>query len=80
MWLAGTSLSDDLVVELAKRLQHHGAQHTAQALYRAALGRRPAAVLDDYDRRNILAVLDDRPAGFEELHSVLLRQINRASE
>ena len=80
MWLAGTPLSDDLVVELVERLQRHGASHTAQALYGAAVKGRSAAVLDSYDCKNILAVLGDRPAGFEELQSVLLRQLTRRRE
>ena len=74
MWVAGTLLSDELVIELVKRLQRHGAEHTAQAIYRTAIKGQSAAVLDSYDRRNILAALDDRPAGLEELRDVLLRQ------
>lgn len=77
MWLAGTSPSDDLVVELAQRLEKNGAHVTAQALSSAALRRRSAAPLDRYDRRNILAALTDRPADFEELYTVLQRQVER---
>ena len=73
VWLAGTLLSDDLVIELVKRLQRKGAGHTAQAIYRAAVTGQSATVLDSYDRRNILAALDDRPARLEELRGVLLR-------
>ena len=74
MWVAGTLLSDDLVIELVKRLQRDGAEHTAQAIYGAAIKGQSAAVLDSYDRRNVLAALEDRPAGLEELRSVLLRE------
>ena len=74
MWLAGTLLSDELVIDLVKRLQRSGAEHTAQAIYRAAIKGQSAAVLDSYDRRNILAALDNRPAGLEELRGVLLRE------
>ena len=74
MWLAGTLLSDELVVELVKRLQRNGAEHTAQAIYRAALTGQSAAMLDSYDRSNVLAALDDRPAGLEELRGALLRE------
>ena len=77
MWLAGTLLSDELVVELVKRLQRNGAEHTAQAIYRAAFTGQSAAMLDSYDRRNVLAVLADRPAGLEELRDVLLREQGR---
>ena len=77
VWLAGTSLSDDLVVELARRLERNGAHVTAQALLRAAVRGRSAAALDRNDRGNILAALTDRPADFEELYNVLLRQIER---
>ena len=77
VWLAGTPLSDDLVVELARRLQRNGAEHTAQVIYTAARRGEAAAMLDGYDRRNILAALDDVPAGFEQLHDVLLREIER---
>ena len=77
MWLAGVSLSDDLVVELAQRLQGNGAQHTAQALLKAAIRGTSAAALDTQDRKNILAVLDDPPAGLEELQGVLLREVRR---
>ena len=38
---------------------------------------RPTAALDTQDRKNILAVLDEPPAGFEDLHRVLLREIER---
>ena len=75
MWLAGAHLSDDLVVELVKRLQRNGAEHTAQAIYSAARTGRSAPVLDSYDRRNMLAALDDPPAGLEELRSVLLGEL-----
>jgi hypothetical protein len=77
VWVAGTVLSDELVIELVKRLQRHGAEHTAQAIYRAAIKGRSAAILDSYDRRNILTALDDRPAGLDELRSVLLRERER---
>ena len=77
MWLAGVSLSDDLVVELAQRLQRNGAQHTAQALLKAAIIGTSTATLDTQDRKNILAVLDDPPAGLEELQGVLLREVRR---
>ena len=80
MWLAGVSLSDDLVVELAQRLQRNGSQRTAQALLRAAVSGRSTAALDPQDRQNILAVLDDPPAGLEELQGVLLREIRRRRE
>ena len=80
MWLAGVPLSDDLVVELAQRLQRYGSQQTAQALLRAAVSGRSAATLDAQDRENILAVLDDPPAGLEELQGVLLREIRRRRE
>lgn len=80
MWLAGVSLSDDLVVELAQRLQRSGSQRTAQALLRAAVSGRSTAALDPQDRQNILAALDDPPAGLEELQGVLLREIRRRRE
>jgi len=80
VWLAGTALSDDLVVELAKRLQRIGAQHTAQALLSAATKGRSAARLDSQDRMNILAALEDAPDGLEELQSVLLREVERRRE
>src|SRR6185503_584331 len=65
----GVSLTEDLVVELAQRLQRDGAQHTAQALLKAAISGRSTAALDTQDRKNILAVLDDPPPGLEELQS-----------
>ena len=74
MWLAGTLLSDELVLELVQRLQRNGAEHTAQAIFKAAIKGQSTAILDSYDRRNILAVLDDQPAGLEELRAVLLRE------
>ena len=72
MWLAGVSLSDDLVVELAKRLQRNGAERTAQALLSAAMKGRSAATLDSSDRKHIHAALDDPPPGLEELRAVVL--------
>ena len=80
MWLAGVSLTDDLVVELAQRLQRNGLQRTAEALLKAAVSGRSAAALDTQDRKNIVAVLEDPPAGFEELQAVLLREIRRRGE
>jgi hypothetical protein len=80
VWLAGVSLTDDLVVELAQRLQRNGAQHTAQALLKAAVSGRSTAALDTQDRKNILTVLDDPPSGLEELQGVLLREIRRRGE
>lgn len=70
MWFAGLSLSDDLVVELAQRLQHYGSQRASQALLRAAVSGRSTAALETQDRENILAVLDDPPAGLEKLQGV----------
>jgi hypothetical protein len=72
VWLAGISLSDDLVVELAKRLQRNHAERTAQALLRAAMKGQAAPSLDAYDRKNIVAALDNPPPGLEELRSALL--------
>ena len=78
VWLAGVSLSDDLVVELAQRLQRNGAERTAQALLKAAISGRSTAALGREDRTNILAVLADPPLpGLEELHGVLLREVRR---
>ena len=78
MWLAGVSLTDDLVVELAQRLQRSGVQHTAQALLKAAISGRSTAALDTQDRKNILAVLDDDPpAGLEELQAYYCGGIRR---
>jgi hypothetical protein len=80
MWLAGVSLSDDLVVELAQRLQRHGSQRTAHALLKAAVSGRSTAALDTRDRKNILVVLDEPPAGLEERQGVPLREIRRRRE
>jgi len=77
MWLAGVSLTDDLVVELAQRLQRSGSEQTAQALLTAAISGRSTAALDAHDRENILAVLDPLPPGLEELQGALLRGIRR---
>jgi hypothetical protein len=78
VWLAGVALSDDLVVELAQRLQRNGAERTAQALLKAAISGRSTAALGPEDRTNILAVLADPPLpGLEELHGVLLREVRR---
>jgi hypothetical protein len=77
VWLAGISLSDDLVVELAKRLQRDRAERTAQVLLSAAARGRSAAVLDSHDRKNILAALDNPPPGLEELRGALLKEHGR---
>ena len=41
---------------------------------------RSTAALDMRDRENILAVLEDPPAGLEELQVVLLREIRRRGQ
>jgi hypothetical protein len=77
VWLAGVALTDDMVVELAQRLQRIGADQTAQALLKAAMNDRSTAALDAGDRKRILAALDDPPPGLAELQAVLVREVGR---
>jgi uncharacterized protein (DUF1778 family) len=74
MWIAGIRVTNDLVVELARRLKQNGSEFTAQALLRAAMRGQSAATLSSYDRRNIVAALDNPPRGLEGLRKALIEE------
>ena len=72
--LAGVPVRDDLVVELANRLDRVGRPEMADKLQTAFTDRRKLVALKIPERDAILKVIEDPPAGLEELRDVLLAQ------
>ncbi len=72
--LAGVPVRDDLVVELANRLDRAGRPETADKLQTALTDRRKLVALKIPERDAILKVIEDPPTGLEELRDVLLAQ------
>ena len=75
MWVAGVSVRNDLVTVLARMLELHGAEDTATTLHVAVATGRAIPTFTPEDRQHVLAVLEDPPAGFEELRAVLLGEL-----
>jgi hypothetical protein len=74
VWVAGILLSDDLVVDLVKRLQRHGCRVHGPSHLQSGNERTVDRRAQQLRPQDILAALDDRPAGLEELRAVLLRE------
>jgi len=74
MMLAGISVPDKLVLELAGMLRNAGLDQTAATLETAYDAERRIVALTITDRESILRALEDCPDGLGELRSVLLRE------
>jgi hypothetical protein len=72
--LAGIPVRDDLVVELANRLDRAGRPEMADKLQTALTDRRKLVALKIPERDTILEVIENPPAGLEDLRDVLLSQ------
>ena len=72
--LAGVPVRDDPVVELANRFERAGRHEMADKLQTALTDRRKLVALTIPERDAILDVIEDPPAGLDELRSVLLAQ------
>lgn len=73
MMLAGISIDDRLVLELARRVRDAGFDDTAQRLEDAYDGETKILGLSVSDREGIVRALEDCPDDFAELRGVLLR-------
>jgi hypothetical protein len=73
MRLAGTSVRDPDVLELARLLHQGGFSDTAEALVVALEAKQVLVALTIQDREAILRVLDEPPVGLAELRGVLLQ-------
>ncbi|HEU0057700.1 MAG TPA: hypothetical protein VFQ08_10610 [Gaiella sp.] len=71
MFVAGLSVRDDLILELARLVDE---AELAQRLERAYSNRIRVLGPNLPDRATILAALEDPPAGLEELRAVLLQE------
>jgi hypothetical protein len=74
MQLAGISVSDKFVLELAGLLRDGGFVDTADLLEHAYDSERRVVALSIASREAILRVLEDCPDGLGELRGVLLRE------
>jgi hypothetical protein len=74
MQLAGVSVPDRLVLELAGMLRDAGFLDTADLLEHAYDSGRRVVALSIPAREAILRVLDDPPDGLEELRGLLLQE------
>ena len=72
MRLAGLDLTDDCVLELVTRLRRAELDHQADRIVDALMGQQSEVTLTPPDRVAILTVLDDPPAGLQELRARLL--------
>jgi len=74
MYLAGIPVPDRLVLELARRLRDAELLDPAERLESAYDREARIVALEIHDRESIIRVLDDPPAGLEELRAVLLEE------
>jgi hypothetical protein len=72
--LAGLSVPEQNVADLARLLLDAGLDDTADALLTALDAEQDLAALSIADREAILRVLDDPPAALAELRGVLLAE------
>ena len=72
--LAGIPVRDDLIVELANRLDRAGRPEVADKLQSALTDRSKLVSLTIPERDAILEVIEHPPAGLEELRGVLVGQ------
>jgi len=70
MHLAGVPIRDDAVLELARLVDDPDLAAKLEGAYRRGA---KILALEIPERETIIAVLDDPPAGLEELRGVLLR-------
>ena len=75
MRLAGISIRDQDVLELARLLRDGGFDDTAEALVVALEAEQAIVALTIQDRLAILRTLDDPPKGLIELRGVLLQDL-----
>jgi hypothetical protein len=72
MMLAGIPVRDDLILELARRVDDDALADRLEDCY----GREVKVLaLDIAERETIIRALEDPPAGLEELRGVLLREV-----
>lgn len=71
MFLAGVSVADDLVLELARTVDDPDLAERLERCYE--LGMRIAGLTVD-ERETVLLALDDPPRGLEQLRAVLLQE------
>lgn len=74
MLLAGVPIHDALVLELAILLRRGNFTDTADTLEGAVAALQPIVALTISDRVAILNVLDNPPAGLEDLRATLLAE------
>lgn len=74
MRLAGISIRDRDVLDLARLLHDAGFDDTAEVLVVALEAEQELVALMIQDREAILRTLDDPPLGLAELRGVLLRE------
>lgn len=74
VFVAGISVADRLILELARRLREAGFDGTAEVLERAYDRQVRIVALDIVDREAILRVLEDGPDELAELRAVLLQE------
>jgi hypothetical protein len=73
MFLAGIPVPDRLVLELARRLRDAALRDTAERLEGAYDREARIVALEVSDREALLRVLEDAPAGLDQLRGVLLQ-------
>jgi len=74
MRLAGLDLTDDSLLALVTRLRRADLDQQADTIVGALMSLQTEVALTSSDQLAILTVLDDPPAGLEELRDVLVRE------
>ena len=74
MRLAGIELTDDSLLALVTRLRRADLDNQADRIVDALMSMQTEVTLTQPDRIAILTVLDDPPAGLEELRATLLQE------
>lgn len=78
--LAGLDITDDSILALVTRLRRADLDEQADTIVGALMSLQTEVALTNPDQVAILTVLEDPPAGLEELHAVLQKHVGRVRD
>ena len=78
--IAGLDITDDSILALVTRLRRAGHDEQADTIVGALMSLQTEVALTPPDQVVILAVLDEPPAGLEQLRAVLQEHVGRVRD
>ena len=78
--IAGLDITDDSILALVTRLRRAGHDEQADTIVGALMSLQTEVALTPPDQLVILTVLDEPPAGLEELRAVLQEHVGRVRD